>query len=351
MQRNRKCFSNILSTIFMVVLQTSVLASCSTSVPPQVEHKGSLYYKHGDTMKIVKAHPNETLNDIAAKNDVPVEVLGSMNGVSYPYKTGQGRDVLVPAKQDQSAKETREAERYDAGSGDGEQYANSKLSPDANQKPYSQMYVEAIESEQMPPLQGNKLHNVQSEIVKKKERGGEFLNQNTDAVTTLDEKIEEKLKNKKLAEVQGRQDFVDATEDAPIAANFKYKTPLNSPQFIWPVQGNVIKHFNEGREGFNEGISISASLNTMVHAAADGKVLYSNNNTDKFGNLLIIQHESGYITAYAHNNQLLAKKGQQVKKGEEIAKVGKTGDVDSTQLYFSISKNKRIIDPESNVLG
>lgn len=132
----------------------------------------------------------------------------------------------------------------------------------------------------------------------------------------------------------------------PITEGFKTPTPLSSQQFIWPVEGNVISRYSKDPSIKNDGINISAPMNTPVLASSDGNVIYSG-TSEKYGNLVIIKHKNDYLTAYAHNSSTIVKKGDVVNKGDIIAKVGQSGKVNSPQLYFSIRKGKITINPES----
>lgn len=113
-------------------------------------------------------------------------------------------------------------------------------------------------------------------------------------------------------------------------------------KFIWPLRGEVITHFG----GANDGINIKAREGEPVRASADGVVVYSDSEIKGFGNMAIIQHPGGYLTAYAHASELVVKKGDDVVKGQLIGFVGKTGNVDSAQLHYSIRKDKTPVDPE-----
>lgn len=114
--------------------------------------------------------------------------------------------------------------------------------------------------------------------------------------------------------------------------------------FIWPVQGEIVKKFAPG--GKNDGINIKVSEGTSVKAAAGGTVMYAGSELKGFGNLLLIKHQDGWVTAYAHNSKLLVKKGDKVIQGQEIAKSGTPeGDAQQPQLHFEIRKVKQPIDP------
>ena len=116
--------------------------------------------------------------------------------------------------------------------------------------------------------------------------------------------------------------------------------------FLWPVNGKVISPFGSKNGGLhNDGINIAAPRGTPVRAAENGVVVYSGNQIRGFGNLLLIRHSDGWVTAYAHNDTLLVKKGQQVKRGETIARVGSTGNVTQPQLHFELRKGTEAVDP------
>ena len=118
--------------------------------------------------------------------------------------------------------------------------------------------------------------------------------------------------------------------------------------FVWPVQGKVIGTFGSSKEGLkNDGINIAAPAGAPVVAAADGTVAYAGNELRGFGNMVLLRHDGGYVTAYAHNASLLVKKGDKVKRGQTIARVGQTGAVFGPQLHFEIRKGTQPVDPMS----
>ena len=116
--------------------------------------------------------------------------------------------------------------------------------------------------------------------------------------------------------------------------------------FHWPVSGKLISRFGNQQGGrHNDGINISAKRGTTVVAAENGVVAYAGNELRGFGNLLLIKHADGYMTAYAHNEALLVGRGAKVRKGQPVARVGSTGSVGSPQLHFEIRKGREAVDP------
>lgn len=116
--------------------------------------------------------------------------------------------------------------------------------------------------------------------------------------------------------------------------------------FLWPVRGKVVSGFGSKAKGLrNDGINIAAPAGAPIRAAQDGVVVYAGNELRGFGNLILVRHDDGYVTAYAHADRLLAQRGDKVRRGQIIARVGSTGSVASPQLHFEIRQGKRAHDP------
>ncbi len=130
------------------------------------------------------------------------------------------------------------------------------------------------------------------------------------------------------------------------AISYNTTVKKRNSKFSWPVRGKVISKFGVIAKGRNnDGINIKAPLGTTVKAADAGTIAYAGNELKGFGNLILLKHSGGWITAYAHNDRLLVKKGQKVRKGEKIATVGSTGGVNSPQLHFEIRAGKKAVNP------
>lgn len=122
--------------------------------------------------------------------------------------------------------------------------------------------------------------------------------------------------------------------------------PREGSRFQWPVRGKVISRFGP-REGgkHNDGINILADTGTPVLASDSGVVAYASNALEGYGNLLLIKHSGGWVTAYAHNERLLVREGETVKRGQVIARVGRSGGVEAPQLHFEVRKGRQALDP------
>jgi len=133
--------------------------------------------------------------------------------------------------------------------------------------------------------------------------------------------------------------------DMPAAAPEPVST---APTFRWPVRGRVIGSFGSKVNGqTNDGINVSVPEGTSVKVAEDGVVAYAGNELKGYGNLLLIRHDGGYVTAYAHADRLLVTRGDAVKKGQVIGYAGQTGDVSQPQLHFEIRSGTSPVNPRS----
>ncbi|MGE0407772.1 MAG: peptidoglycan DD-metalloendopeptidase family protein [Amphiplicatus sp.] len=146
-----------------------------------------------------------------------------------------------------------------------------------------------------------------------------------------------------------RREVTAPREDvAEIARAISYAEPKPAAPrlFDWPVKGAVIGDYGAGAMGRrNDGVNIAAPVGTPVRAAADGEVVYRGSELDGYGNLLLVKHQDGFVTAYAHNDAMLVKKGDLVRQGQVIAKVGQTGAATEPQLHFEIRQNLKSVDP------
>jgi len=136
-------------------------------------------------------------------------------------------------------------------------------------------------------------------------------------------------------------------DDAAVATPVKATEATGAlPTFRWPVRGKVITSYGAKTNGkSNDGINLAVPEGTPVKAAEDGVVAYSGNELKGYGNLVLVRHSNGYVTAYAHASELMVKRGDTIKRGQTIAKSGQSGEVGSPQLHFEIRKGSSPVDP------
>jgi len=139
---------------------------------------------------------------------------------------------------------------------------------------------------------------------------------------------------------------VTPSSETPAATPAVARSGDGAPSFRWPVKGRVIAGFGPRPNGQqNDGINLAVPEGTPIKAAEDGVVAYAGNELKGYGNLVLIRHANGYVTAYAHAKELLVKRGDQIKRGQVIANSGQTGNVDAPQLHFEVRKGPAPLDP------
>jgi len=129
--------------------------------------------------------------------------------------------------------------------------------------------------------------------------------------------------------------------------NFAPPEIPDGAKFLWPVEGRVISAFGSSASGErNDGINILTPRGTPVRAAAAGNVTYVGNELKGYGNLVLIRHDNGYVTAYAHSEKVAANRGERVARGQVIAYTGATGNVTEPQLHFELRVGTKPVDPK-----
>jgi murein DD-endopeptidase MepM/ murein hydrolase activator NlpD len=143
-----------------------------------------------------------------------------------------------------------------------------------------------------------------------------------------------------------------APEPADVGGAKGGEATSTGPGFRWPVRGRVIAGFGPKPSGVqNDGINLAVPEGTPVKAADDGVVAYAGNELKGYGNLVLVRHSNGFVTAYAHTSEIMVKRGDTVKRGQVIAKSGQTGSVTSPQLHFEIRKGSTPVDPSQYLNG
>lgn len=149
------------------------------------------------------------------------------------------------------------------------------------------------------------------------------------------------------AEVEGAPAGVTQAElEAARHAALKTPPALSGEGFLWPLKGRIVSPFGGKPSGArNNGVNILAEAGTPVHAAENGVVVYAGDEIPGYGNMLLISHANGMVTAYAHNRDLLVSVGAAVGRGQIVARVGNSGGVGLPQLHFEVRDGRRPIDP------
>lgn len=150
------------------------------------------------------------------------------------------------------------------------------------------------------------------------------------------------------APAETRKVDTTATASIPPANDKAVASDESRPEFRWPARGRIIQGFSTGG---NDGINIAVPEGTQVKAAEGGVVAYAGSELKGYGNLVLIRHPNGFVSAYAHNGEIDVKRGDQVKRGQTIAKSGQSGNVGSPQLHFELRKGSTPVDPTRYLAG
>ncbi|MBU6338570.1 MAG: M23 family metallopeptidase [Rickettsiales bacterium] len=263
--------------------------------------------------KVVVAS-GETLYSISRNYRVPLRDLIEQNNLTPPYNLNAGKVLTIPSP------------KYH------EVQAGETLSSVARLYKMNVDNIVALNKLESPYLlkTGQKL------------RISDSQNKNIASNVVVKEHPEEVKKD----EVKDKE--LPVVVEKTYNPNFVEKTLDKFNKFSWPIRGKVVSKFGPKKGGlYNDGINISAPLGSKVAVSEDGVVAYVGNELKGYGNLVIVKHSGGFITAYAHLSKTLVKKGQRVNKLDKIAEVGSTGNVSSPQLYFGLRKGRDALNPEN----
>lgn len=257
--------------------------------------------RSGDTLYNISRLFNSTTTEIARLNRLPA-----------PYKVSVGQKLRIPATSGKSAA-----------------YANNRITgPVAVPSSKPAWFGESPQTQAarggQSSQQASRSSSIQSEVLPP------VAGRSPDPVTVSSVPVPAPVPAPEIPQ---------AAKDAPLP-------PLSGSGFIAPVSGPVLSAYGVKPDGLhNDGINIKAARGTSVRASESGTVAYVGDAIEGYGKLILIRHRNGYITAYAHLDKILVKKGAAIKRGEAIGTVGSTGRVTTPQLHFEIRKGKDALDP------
>ena len=317
-------------------------ASYDPPAAPMQEERG------GGTIIV---EPGQTLYSIARANGMTAATLASANDIAPPYNVHAGQRIRIPGVDEPRAEAA---------------YApvNQNFSPktsmhrvESGETLFSLGRSYGVHPYKIADL--NSLSHNASLTVGQKIRipGGKTA----ERIESEDVKVPAEEPSERYAEenTDQKQNFESDSDIAYAPPEDESSAPAGGEEqseeqpaeetinsFRWPVKGRVISKFGSKPGGArNEGINIAVPEGTSVRAADGGVVAYAGNELKGYGNLVLIRHDGGWVTAYAHTRQLLVKRGDTVRRGDVIAKAGQTGSVESPQLHFELRKGATAVDP------
>ena len=341
-----------LKVLFAVSCVCLALAGCTASRPPGYDLPSADSIVPGDTYTVGR---NENIYGIAQKNGVKLREIIVLNEMKPPYILRPGQTITLPAKDRTIAPTPRAAPMEYIDKGHMAPPSNGKggaagivsvqeeslapissapvssgplTSPAATQQPktnWTSTPKAPVDISAQPPISAPVDTN--RPVAPAQDTGHATISSTPPANTTT----------------ASAKDVLEKNQGAPAST----KSSDYTPAFGWPVRGTVISGFGPKGKGLdNDGINISAPKGSPVKAAEGGMVAYAGNEMKGFGNLVLIRHEGGWVTAYAHLERLVVAKDTIVAKGDMIGTVGTTGGVSSPQLHFETRQEGKPVDPE-----
>jgi murein DD-endopeptidase MepM/ murein hydrolase activator NlpD len=309
-----------LSSLICVFAALSVgLSACASTPrdPARVDYRSfdpsnnSRAWSGGCNANGYTVRSGDTLSEIAERCGVDMRALADANNMYSPYTVRAGQTLSMPSGRTAGRAGGRSTSRADAPVHVVQRGENLYRIGRRYDIPYQQI---AAHNGLRAPYQlevGQQIHLP----------GGSTL-----AYTPRDARAPDRRTNTRSARLE------------PAAAG--------APRFDWPIRGSIISGFGRKPDGGrNDGINIEASSGAEVQASASGQVVYAGSELAGYGRLVLVRHSGGYVTAYAHNSRLLVREGDQVDRGQVIARAGSSGTVDSTQVHFEIRRGVNPEDP------
>ncbi len=348
---------NGLSISFTVIMLCLSIVSCSQN-PAQIKDYSKSYYggKSGEKSpskvtktkrslkvnKAIKVQKGDTLYDIATKFSVPSREIIEANKLSPPYFLKTGKKIKLP-----------QARFYKVKKGDTIYSISRNYGVDMAsitkinnmKKPYRIAEGQKVRLPYSSYKYEFKAKNTAIKVAKRNVQRSKHLIYN--------EKPAKKTRKKPSLVNDSRSYAATLKKPTRNSKRKITKLPPKAPsKFIWPAKGKLISKYGAKKGGiFNDGINISAPEGSKIKASAGGVVVYTGNGLKGYGNLLIIKHGGGWLTAYAHVKKIKVNKGDSVRRGQIIGAVGSTGNVDRPQLHFALRKGRKAVNPIKYISG
>jgi len=313
--------------------------------------------------------PGDTLYSIARRYNVSVEDLARVNGLADPGLILVGDTLHVPeagyqprprqlAAQPRDRRETQRAPRYAERSAprysDDQLYIDPLLS-EQPQRQQRRRYAAPDRSSERPPRQRSSIANAEAPPAPAPRPESWQANEVAEAPERAPERVQQP-EAQRVARAEPQQQRAVASEKKTSAAECRalMKNPpaRSGANFRRPVNGLIISRFGEQADGGrNDGINISVPRGTPVKAAENGVVVYAGDELMGLGNLVLVRHADGWVSAYAHNDEIVVERCDTVERGQTIAHAGVSGSVTKPQLHFELRKNAEPVDPEQHLAG
>jgi len=315
----------------------------------------------------VQVRQGDDLNSMARRYGVPVQALVAVNGIEDPKNVRPGQSIIVPTyvyadnngSTSVTAGETGRVKLPSAGGRETVVTGAVPTSAGTMPRPQKQPSFADID-------QGGRVQLVQVQALPKRKPGG-----SSHTLTTASISSEVPAPPRQPASQSAGHSAVAAApsgnvqknalpapaltqEAAPtepiktptVVASVREDDDASTEKFRWPVRGRIISDFGaKPGGGKNEGVNLAVPEGTPVKAADAGTVIYSGNELKGYGNLILVRHSDGWVSAYAHNSELKVKRGDKIRRGDVVALAGATGSVNQPQVHFELRQGNKPVDP------
>ena len=311
-------------SLWPLVILLAGLTACGGPYPRQGQYSPTGSHKAASAGAGYVVQPGDTVYGIAHRHGVELSALAQQNGIAPPYTIAPGQVLVLPG--------------LSAAPG-------PSLASAAPTGPETAPLAAPVESVSATPLAAPQPTSPQVLTPAPEPVGVQAAPPQPEAPQPVAAEPLVSVPGEGLA-APAAPEAAPQPVSAPGPAVLPEPPARAGSKFIWPVDGTLLSGFGPKPDGMhNDGINIGAPEGAPVKAAENGVVAYAGQELRGFGILILIKHQDDYVTAYAHNEQVLVKRGDIVRRGETIARVGSSGSVDTPQLHFEIRKGSRAIDP------
>jgi len=279
-------------------------------------------------VRFYAVRPGDTLSTIAEAHAVNTLRLANLNKIEPPYLIRVGEWLRLPNTDD----------------------AREPPAPDIAEQPIVQTPA-AIAAEPLPPLPGNTQTDETGDPPPARSDPNDRPTMGVEALAALNPS----LSSDPPTGEAGANDGLSPSTPPMATVELAYPRPPHPPaqktgRFGWPARGPILAGFGPQADGqHNDGINIAVQQGTPVRAADYGVVAYAGNELRGFGNLVLIRHQNGWITAYGHLNAYTVSKGDHLRRGQVIGDAGQSGAVNRPQLHFELRKGRQAVDPMAHL--
>ena len=273
--------------------------------------------------KTITVNAGDNVKSLSERYNVPEKALLAANNIaSVKTKLKAGTELVIPVNRNGSTP----VDTASAAQASQQPAKTAMAAPVQNAKPAA------------PPAQDVKT------AAKEEPRKDKKVEAEKTAKADKPEKADKKGVASKNAAETAPETTASLTPQQPAEA-------AASAEFRWPARGHIVQGFGEKGGVKSDGINIALPEGTPVKAAENGVVAYAGNELKGYGNLVLIRHDNGFVSAYANNGDLKVKKGDAIRRGQVIATSGQSGNVTSPQLHFELRKGATPVDPMQYLSG